>query len=77
MMISARKRQLRRLRRSRRQEAGGVPAYPDFVRTESERRRWDVSCEAALNVVEQIGGDEVTVMLATRSLYKSDIPTHG
>ena len=51
------------------------PRYPEYVRTESERTRWDVSREAAAVVARGLGGDEFTVLLATRSLYESDIAT--
>ncbi|MBK8293662.1 MAG: hypothetical protein IPK93_02385 [Solirubrobacterales bacterium] len=43
--------------------------------TEAERHRWDMAAQAAAHVVEEIEGDETTLMLATRSLYESDIPT--
>lgn len=49
--------------------------YPDDVRTSRERHRWDLAHRAAVEVATSIGGDEVTVLLATRSLYESDIPT--
>lgn len=57
------------------EEANRPGNYPDCVKTPEERRRWDVARLAAINVAEGIGGDEYTVYLATRSLYKSDIPT--
>lgn len=49
--------------------------YPDDVQTQEERLRWDLSYEAAVKVATGIGGNEMTVLLATRSLYESDIPT--
>ena len=51
-------------------------AYPPMVGSGAERRRWDLAEQAAREVVSQVGGDEFTVLLATRSLYLSDIPTH-
>ena len=56
-------------------EANKPGSYPDCVKTPEQRRRWDVARLAPINVAEGIGGDEYTVYLATRSLYKSDIPT--
>ena len=44
--------------------------------TEAERHRWDMATQAAIKVVEEIDGDETTLLLATRSLYESDIPTY-
>ena len=49
--------------------------YPADVRTPAQRHRWNMARRAARAVVQQIGGDEITVLLATRSLYRSDIPT--
>jgi hypothetical protein len=49
--------------------------YPPYVRTEAERHRWDMAGRWAVWVSEEIGGDATTVWLATRSLYRSDIPT--
>jgi hypothetical protein len=49
--------------------------YPPYVTTEADRRRWDLSEQAARRVAANIGGDEATIWLATRSLYRSDIPT--
>lgn len=49
--------------------------FPPFVFTEEQKRRWVLSAAAARRVAEQIGGDELTVFLATRSLHNSDIPT--
>lgn len=49
--------------------------YPPYVLTPEQRRRWDAAEAAARRVAEEIGGNEETVWLATRSLYKSDIPT--
>jgi hypothetical protein len=43
--------------------------------TDEQKRRWDFAEAMARKVAEEIGGDETTVWLATRSLYKSDIPT--
>lgn len=60
----------------RKQEPVPEPVYPSCVRTEADRHRWDLASQAAANVVAEIGGDEVTVLLATRSLYRSDIPTN-
>jgi hypothetical protein len=51
--------------------------YPPAVSTPAERRRWDLAEKAAVSVAESVGGNEVTVYLATRSLYNSDIPTDG
>lgn len=49
--------------------------YPPYVVTPEQKRRWDAASAAARNVAAGIGGNERTVWLATRSLYKSDIPT--
>ena len=49
--------------------------YPPYVRTGAERHRWDPASRWAVWVSEEIGGDATTVWLATRSLYRSDIPT--
>lgn len=59
----------------RKQERVTAPVYPSWVRTEAERHRWDLARQAAANVAAEIDGDEATVLLATRSLYLSDIPT--
>jgi len=45
------------------------------VVTEAERHRWDMATAAAVQVVEELEGDETTLLLATRSLCESDIPT--
>ena len=49
--------------------------YPPYVVTPEQKRRWDAALAAARNIAPAIGGNEQTVWLATRSLYKSDIPT--
>jgi len=61
--------------RHRERESAPEQIYPSYVRTEADRHRWDLARRAAANVVAEIGGDEVTVLLATRSLYRSDIST--
>ena len=53
----------------------GKTPYPPYVVTPEQQRRWDAAGAAARKVAEEIGGNETTVWLATRSLYKSDIPT--
>jgi hypothetical protein len=61
----------------RRRETERLPEhrYPTYVKTEAERHRWDMASQMAARVAEEIGGDATTVWLATRSLYRSDIPT--
>ena len=49
--------------------------YPPYVVTDEQKRRWNAAKAMARQLAEEIGGDETTVWLATRSLYKSDIPT--
>ena len=49
--------------------------YPSDVTTGAERRRWDLAERMAVRVAQDIGGDQQTVWLATRSLYNSDSPT--
>ena len=56
-------------------ESFGEDQYPLDVTTPAERHRWDMSRQAALRVVQEIEGDDLTVWLATRSLYNSDIST--
>lgn len=48
--------------------------YPHGVTTPEQRRRWDASAAAAAHLGGQ-DGDEAFVQEATRSLYRSDIPT--
>lgn len=47
--------------------------YPPYITNDEERRRWDV----ALAIARQLFGDvdEASVWMATRSIYKGDIPT--
>jgi len=61
--------------RSRRTRGQPERRCPSYVVTEAERHRWDLAEQTARHVAEDTGGDEATVWLATRSLYKSDIPT--
>ena len=61
--------------RRRRSEQLPEDRYPPYVKTEAERHRWDIASRMAARVAEEIGGDATTVWLATRSLYRSDIPT--
>ena len=61
--------------RSREDEQDPEHEYPPYVRTEAERHRWDMASRMAAWVAGEIGGDAATVWLATRSLYRSDIPT--
>jgi hypothetical protein len=51
--------------------------YPRYVQTAEQKRRWRASIAAAEKFAAQSGGDATSVWLATRSLYKSDIPTGG
>ena len=60
---------------TRRSEQLPEHEYPPYVKTEAERHRWDMAGRMAERVAEEIGGDATTVWLATRSLYRSDIPT--
>ena len=59
-------------------DPAGTP-YPPYVRTDEERRRWDVCVEGAVAYSElcEPGGvaDSQFVWYFTRSIYKSDIPT--
>lgn len=57
------------------EDADALIEYPDYVQTAEEKRRWDLCREAAEGVRKMVGGNAETVWLATRSLYKSDIPT--
>jgi hypothetical protein len=47
--------------------------YPPYIVTEEERHRWDL----AEGIARQLFGDldEASVWMATRSIYKSGIPT--
>ena len=56
-------------------DASGEAQYPPDVNSPAERHRWDMARQAALRVAESIEGDDTTILLATRSLYESDIPT--
>jgi hypothetical protein len=62
--------------RRREREFAPERIYPSYVRTEDDRHRWDLARQAAENVAAEIGGDGVTALLVTWSLYLSDIPTH-
>ena len=53
--------------------------YPVYVRSIKERRRWDAAAKTAAAMVSGenplIEGNAETILLATRALFKSDIPT--
>ena len=49
--------------------------FPEFVETDKDRHRWQMAVKAARIVADDLQGDEMTVWLAARSLYNSDIPT--
>ena len=53
--------------------------YPVYVRSIEEKRRWDAAAKTAAAMVSGenplIEGNAETVLLATRALFKSDIPT--
>jgi len=53
----------------------GAQPYPPYVNTDSERRRWELSEQAAYRLFEDVGADNVLIWTTTRSLYRSDIPT--
>ena len=47
--------------------------YPPYVITEAERKRWDLAEGIARLIFDDAG--EAQVWQATRSVYRSDIPT--
>jgi hypothetical protein len=50
--------------------------YPPYVASEEERRRWDLCAALAEQLfADPEDGSARDVWLATRSLYRSDIPT--
>jgi hypothetical protein len=52
---------------------GGPAPHPPYVESAEERRRWDL-CEA---IAEALFGDldRASVWMATRAIYRSDLPT--
>jgi hypothetical protein len=57
----------------KRGELGGQTPYPPYIESAEERRRWDL-CEG---IGEALFGDldPASVWLATRAIYRSDVPT--
>lgn len=49
--------------------------YPQYVTTDEQKRRWRLSIAAAEKFASDVGGDDKTVWMATRSFYNSDMPT--
>jgi hypothetical protein len=45
--------------------------YPPFITTQDERRRWRLCA----GIAESIFDDGSNIWAATRSLYRSDLPT--
>lgn len=49
------------------------PRYPPYISTEDERKRWDLAEGIARLIFDDAG--ETQVWQATRSIFRSDIPT--
>lgn len=51
----------------------GDPPYPPYVVTSEDQRRWDLAQGIARSIFEEDG--PAAIWLATRSIYKSGLPT--
>lgn len=52
----------------------GATSYPPYVKTDEERRRFDLARERAAELFDA-PPDSEQVWMAARALYRSDIPT--
>jgi hypothetical protein len=48
--------------------------YPPYVRSATEKRRWNLAAAIAKGLFADLG-DPASLWMATRVIYRSDIPT--